>query len=151
MRQLFAVFFALLPLSSFAQDVLPTTDAVIYTTKGEVPLRLEVATTEATREEGLMNRTSLEPHDGMLFLFPTPSDYSFWMKNTSLPLDMIFIGPDQTVVAIAANTKPFSLATHHAGKPVEAVIELDGGRAAKDAVAVGDKVGYGLPKSLKIQ
>jgi hypothetical protein len=148
MMLVLAVFLFTIP--AHASD-LPVIDTTIYTTQGEVPLKLEVAATPEAREHGLMERIRLAPFDGMLFLFPTDDDHRFWMKNTRLPLDMLFVGDDRSVAAVEADTAPYSLDLHHAGRPVRSVIELDGGRAAKDGIEPGDKVRYALPPSLDIR
>ena len=146
--QLLATLLLGLPLAAAAA---PTIDATIYTTKGERPLKLETATTPAAREQGLMHRADLSDDDGMLFVFPKAYDAAFWMKDTEIPLDMLFIGPDHLITHIEANAKPYSLNPRRAGSPTEAVIELDGGRAAKDGVAVGDMVHYALPKDMPVR
>lgn len=127
-----------------------TVDAVIYTRQGERPLKLELAATPETREHGLMKRRELKPVDGMLFIFPEAGDYGFWMKNTLIPLDMLFVAENRTIVSIAANTVPNSRTIHSASQPIRAVIELDGGRANRDAIDVGDKVRYDLPDDIQI-
>lgn len=93
--------------------------------------RVEVARTEAEQEQGLMFRTSLPADGGMLFPFEKPKIASFWMKNTVIPLDMIFIRADGTIDRIAENTIPESLEPVVSGGEVAAVLELAGGTAAK--------------------
>jgi len=127
------------------------TELTVYTTKGEVSLNVELATTPQQRQIGLMNRETLKPHDGMLFLFPTPHDYSFWMKNTMIPLDMLFVNAAMQIVHIEANATPYTLSTHASGQQVVAVIELDGGRAAREGIAVKDHIRYVLPPSVTIE
>lgn len=126
-------------------------DATVFTTKGEVPLRLELAATPETRLQGLMNRDSLAPLDGMLFIFPSAHDYSFWMKDTRIPLDMLFVDEKQRIVHIEADVPPYTKAERASGQSVIAVIELDGGRASRESVAKGDHVRYDLPPSFKVQ
>lgn len=130
---------------------LPVIDAVIYTRTGEVPLRLEVAATPNARMTGLMDRDSIGPQDGMLFLFATEHDYGFWMKNTNIPLDILFVDAKRRIVHIAAQMLPHSLAEHKPPVPVLSAIELDGGRASRDGIAVGDHLRYELPPTLKIR
>ena len=77
--------------------------------RGDVAFQVEVADTPAKRELGLQYRRDLAPDRGMIFLFPDESRQTFWMKNTPIPLDMIFIGRDMKVVGIVAQTVPFSL------------------------------------------
>lgn len=126
-------------------------DVVVYTKKGEVPLTLELAATPETRVQGLMNRDSLAPADGMLFIFPSPYDYSFWMKDTRIPLDMLFINDKRTIVHIEAEVPPYTRAERSSGQPITAVIELDGGRASAESIGKGDRVRYDLPKDIHVQ
>jgi uncharacterized membrane protein (UPF0127 family) len=100
--------------------------------------RVEVAATPQEQEAGLMYRRSLGPDRGMIFPYDPPQDVAFWMKNTLIPLDMIFIRRDGTIARIAANTKPMSLDTVPAGEPVAAVLEIAGGRAAELGIREGD-------------
>jgi uncharacterized membrane protein (UPF0127 family) len=101
---------------------------------------VEMATTPQQQDTGLMFRTAVPADAGMLFVFPTAQPEPFWMKNTLVPLDMVFINPDGTIRAIAENTVPFSLAPVDSGGPVLAVLELQGGITAKDDISVGDRV-----------
>jgi len=126
-------------------------DAIIYTTRGEVPLKLELAVTPETRIQGLMNRDSLAPYDGMLFVFPTAHDYAFWMKDTRIPLDMLFIDDKHTIVHVESDVAPYTKAERAAGQEIVAVIELDGGRAGRESILKGDRVRYDLPPSLQVR
>lgn len=137
---------ATIPSAAFAQIA----DAVVYTRGGEVPLKLELATTPEQRRTGLMHRQELAPHDGMLFVFPISGIHSFWMKNTALPLDMLFINEHQTVVHIAEHTTPYATSPYGPDAPVIAVIELDAGRSSRDSIAVGDKVRYVVPDTIEV-
>ncbi len=92
---------------------------------------VEVARTEAEQEQGLMFRSSLPANGGMLFPFAKPKLASFWMKNTLIPLDMIFVRADGSIDRIAENTIPESLEPVVSGGEVAAVLELAGGTAAK--------------------
>ncbi|MEZ5945721.1 MAG: DUF192 domain-containing protein [Hyphomonas sp.] len=89
---------------------------------------------------GLMNRDSLAPDAGMIFDFGQPREASMWMKNTLIPLDMLFIDAKGKVVAIARNTVPGSLRTINPGVPVKSVLELAGGRTAELGIEPGDTV-----------
>ncbi len=111
------------------------------THRGALTLNLELVTTPEGRERGLMNRTSLQPYDGMAFFFPRVAPQYFWMKNTLIPLDILFIDQNRRIVTIARG-EPFSEARLGSNGPIETVIELDAGRAAKDGIAVGDVVHY---------
>ena len=147
-------FFRLLTLSlcllALGAAATPPTEATVYTKRGEVIFRLETATTPQMRKVGLMNRDTLKPHDGMLFVFPRSGVYRFWMKNTRIPLDMIFIDTANTIADIKT-ARPHTLTSQVPRRAVIAVIELDAGRAAKEGIAVGDVVRYVLPKDSKIE
>jgi uncharacterized membrane protein (UPF0127 family) len=115
---------------------------VIHTAaKGPVRVRIELARTEEEQSRGLMYRTSLPEDHGMLFLFPEEKDHAFWMKNTYIPLDMIFIGSDGRIVGIHAKATPLSTAPISVGKPSRWVLEMNGGWAAYHGAAPGDRVG----------
>lgn len=101
---------------------------------------VEVAATGAQQAKGLMFRTRLAPDRGMIFPFPEDRVASFWMKNTVIPLDIIFIRRDGTIESIAANTTPYSLAPVRSGGPVATVLEIAAGRAAELGIGPGDTV-----------
>lgn len=92
---------------------------------------VELAVTEQQQEVGLMHRTSVPPDTGMLFPYQNPQPLAYWMKNTLVPLDMIFIRQDGTIDRIAENTVPESLEPVASGGAVIAVLELAGGTAAR--------------------
>jgi uncharacterized membrane protein (UPF0127 family) len=109
-------------------------------------LHLEVARNEAQREYGLMNRTSIPAHTGMIFVFPGESQLGFWMKDTLVPLDMIFVGADGTVRRVFADVPvlpspppPDNQIPQEIGVG-KFVIELAAGEAAKDGIAQGVKL-----------
>ncbi|TDT99139.1 hypothetical protein DFO45_0845 [Azorhizobium sp. AG788] len=116
----------------------------IVTRKGVVMIEVEVARTQEQRATGLMYRKSLPERQGMLFDFKSDQPVYMWMKNTFIPLDMLFIRADGSIARIAENTTPFSEATISSGEPVRAVIEIGGGEARKLGIATGDKVGTQL-------
>ncbi len=101
---------------------------------------VEVARTPEQQAQGLMNRESLGPDRGMIFPYDPPVAASFWMKNTLIPLDMIFIRADGIIARIEANTVPLSLDPVAAGEPVAAVLELAGGRSAELGITPGARV-----------
>lgn len=103
---------------------------------------VELAATTEEQARGLMFRTELAPDRGMIFPFTRERMGSFWMKNTVIPLDIIFVRSDGTIESIAANTTPYSLDPVESGEPVAAVLELAGGRAAELAIKPGDKVDW---------
>lgn len=104
--------------------------------------RVELARTPAEQARGLMYRTELGADAGMLFLFRPPQRASFWMKNTYIPLDMLFIRSNGSIARIAANTAPLSLEPVDAGETVVAVLEIAGGRAAAAGIREGDHVSW---------
>ena len=115
---------------------------VVHAARGPVTVPVEIANTAATREHGLMYRTDLGANAGMLFLFPQDEDLQFWMKNTPLPLDMIFIDASRTIVGIVADTRPFSTQARGVGKPSRYVLEAHAGFCAKHGIASGDTVDF---------
>ena len=116
--------------------------AVIHTHGGPVTVNLEIADTPGKRASGLMYRREIAADAGMLFLFREASPQKFWMKNTVLPLDMIFIGPTRKIVGIVADTRPFTTNPLGVDEPSRYVLEVNAGFAAKHGVAVGDQVEF---------
>lgn len=116
---------------------------VVHSAAGkEVNVRVEIANTNEMRQRGLMYRKQLADDAGMLFVFPSAQPQQFWMKNTPLPLDMIFIGADRRIVGIVENTKPFSTEGRGVGKPSKYVLEVNGGFSAKHGLRAGDRVDF---------
>lgn len=103
---------------------------------------VEVARTPEEQATGLMNRPLLDPDKGMIFPYQPAQDVAFWMKNTLIPLDMIFIRPDGTIARIEENAVPLSLEPVPSLEPVAAVLEIDGGRSAELGIKAGDKVNW---------
>ncbi len=113
----------------------------VVTMQGVQRFRVEIADTDATRQTGMMWRTRVGPNEGMLFDFKAPRDgVAFWMKNTLIPLDIVFISPQGRIVSIARNTTPLSLTPIPAGGTVLGVLEVGGGRAAAVGMLPGDLV-----------
>ena len=102
--------------------------------------KIEMAVTPDQRSRGLMNRRNLGIDAGMLFDYGKSQYVSFWMKNTLIPLDMMFIKGDGRIVRIAKRTVPLSLAAVPSGEPVRAVFEVNGGTADRLGIAPGDTV-----------
>lgn len=123
----------------------PLVPLQIRTAKGVVHYEVEIAATPEEQARGLMYRTSLPDHGGMIFPMTPPRFASFWMKNTYIPLDLIFIRPGGTIARIAANAVPGKLDPIDSGEPVSAVIEIIGGGAAANGIAVGDEVSWKRP------
>ena len=118
----------------------PLEALTIDTAKGRVDLMVEIADDEAERQRGLMYRTSLAPDRGMLFHFPDAAPRAFWMKNTYIPLDIIYIGPGGRIISIAAMTEPFNESPVPSKGAASGVLEIYGGRAAELGIEVGDRV-----------
>jgi uncharacterized membrane protein (UPF0127 family) len=112
----------------------------IVTSTGVHAFSVEMATNDAERERGLMYRRFMPADRGMLFDFKREEPVMFWMKNTYIPLDMIFISRAGIVVSIAADAEPLSERTIPSGGPCYGVLELNGGVAARIALKPGDKV-----------
>jgi uncharacterized membrane protein (UPF0127 family) len=123
------------------QPKLPTEPLTIISHDGTKHVfTVELALTEEQQDTGLMFRNDVPADQGMLFPWATPQLSQMWMKNTIVPLDMVFIGADGTVKAIAENTVPYSLKNISSGVPVLATLELQAGITATDNIDVGDKV-----------
>jgi uncharacterized protein len=112
----------------------------IKTAKGALDFKVESARTPDEQARGLMFRTALPEFGGMIFPMVPPREASFWMKDTVIPLDMIFIRSDGTIARIAANTIPYDLTPVSSGEPVVAVLEIAGGRAEALGIAENDRV-----------
>ncbi len=117
---------------------------VFVTASGEHPFKVEVADTDAERERGLMQRRSMPADHGMLFDFKMEEPLAMWMKNTYIPLDMVFVTRGGLVTNIAADAKPMSQEIIPSGGPVYAVIELNAGSARRIGLAPGDRVRHRL-------
>jgi hypothetical protein len=105
-------------------------------------VQVEIADTAATRELGLMYRQRLPPDAGMLFIFKQPEHLTFWMKNTEIPLDMIFAAADGRVDGIVANAEPFSEAELSVPGDSRYVLEVNGGFASHHGIKQGDRLKF---------
>jgi uncharacterized membrane protein (UPF0127 family) len=114
----------------------------IATSGGTRSFSVELARTGPALDRGLMYRRSLPRGQGMLFDFGSEQRITMWMKNTYVPLDMIFIGADGRIRRIAANTKPLSRSLISSGEPARFVLEVNAGAARKQGIAVGDRVSH---------
>jgi uncharacterized membrane protein (UPF0127 family) len=112
------------------------------TDTGDHSFDVEVMTTFQERARGLMFRRSLPEKSGMLFLYDRPEPAAMWMKNTFIPLDMVFIAPGGTVHRIEKNTEPFSTDTISSDGSIIAVLELNAGAADRIGLKLGDRVIY---------
>jgi len=113
--------------------------AVFHTAKGDFGFTIEIADTEAEREKGLMFRTSLAPDAGMLFDYHQEQEAAFWMQNTLIPLDMIFISAKGVVKSIHVNARPMDTTPIPSGGPIRFVMEIPGGRSEEIGLKVGDR------------
>ncbi len=109
------------------------------TARGPWVVKVEIAADEASRARGLMFRRSLEPDHGMLFVFPTTEEHSFWMHNTPIALDMIFLDETRATIGVVANAAPRTDTPRTVGKPSRYVVEVAGGEAAAHAVGPGTR------------
>ena len=114
----------------------------ITTATGEVAVDVEVVSTEAKIERGLMYRQHMALDAGMLFLLPEIKDWTFWMRNTLIPLDMIFIRPSMTIAGIVENAEPKTETLRTVGAPSQYVLEVNGGWTKAHGVAKDAKVRF---------
>ncbi len=119
---------------------LRTEPLAIVTPHGLAHLTVEIADTNESREIGLMCRTHMAPDRGMLFDFKQPQPVAFWMKNTLIPLDMVFIGEDGRIVSIARNAIPMDETPIPSAGPILGVLEIAGGRADQLRLQPGERV-----------
>lgn len=121
-------------------QALPISSIVIDTPHGPARFKVEVAADDASRDNGLMYRKHLSRDAGMWFDFHRDLFVAFWMKNTPLPLDMIFIRSDGTISSVAPNAVPYSTSEIQSQEPIRAVLEINGGEAAALGIAPGERV-----------
>ena len=131
--------------SPAAQDTHPVSGLAIVpvavqSATGAHVFAAELADTPQLQAQGLMHRTQLGPNEAMLFPNEKPTARSFWMKNTPIPLDIIFIGLDGRISNIAAMTEPYSLEQVYSVGSTSTVLEIAGGRAAELCISEGDTV-----------
>ena len=148
-RLMFGLPFVLAAGSACAQSendgvTFERSSLVIVTAAREIKFDIDMATTEPQREHGLMFRKQLGAYEGMLFDFFREQPVAFWMKNTLIPLDMVFIAANGAVLGIAERTVPQSLAVIASPGPVRAVLELNGGTADRLGIHAGDRVRHPL-------
>jgi len=147
MTRLFSIvlalaFLVLPPAAAWGQgtEAFETGPLAIETAGGKVEFTVEMAMTSAQRAQGLMYRRKMALDAGMLFDNGRTQPAAMWMKNTFIPLDMLFIAEDGRIVRIAERTVPQSLAVVGSGEPVRGVLELKGGSAARLGIKPGDRV-----------
>ncbi len=115
---------------------------VIHAGGSAYKFEVEVVTTPETRAQGLMYRKSMAANAGMLFIYPGEQAVSFWMKNTLIPLDMLFLKADGSIAHIAHSAVPLDETPIDSGAAVKAVLEVNGGTAAALGIKEGDRVEY---------
>lgn len=126
--------------SARAQDIASIEPVSVVSATSATIFSAEIADTDELRSRGLMFRHKLPEGQAMLFDFGSPRPAAMWMKNTYIPLDMLFIRADGTIAAIAENTEPFSQQTISVEEPVRGVLELPAGTAQKLGLHRNDKV-----------
>ncbi len=134
----FGLLLALGPV--WPEGPLPRQTLEIASATGVHMFSVEVADNEADRSKGLMYRKALPEGSGMLFDFHRDQDVSFWMQNTYIPLDMVFIRGDGRILNIVENTEPLSTRLIPSAGPVRLVLEVIGGTTRKLGIAAGDRV-----------
>jgi uncharacterized membrane protein (UPF0127 family) len=119
---------------------LPLAEVIVWSQSGSTPLQVEVADDDASRERGLMFRTQVPSGHGMLFVFKSSSNHTFWMKNTLVPLDMVFVGSDLRIVGIVENAEPQTTSPRNPGASSQYVLEVAGGTAFAHGWRAGDRL-----------
>ncbi|HLL20553.1 MAG TPA: DUF192 domain-containing protein [Kofleriaceae bacterium] len=138
------------PTTSSAGPTAAESEVVIETPAGPAQVRVEVVYTAPKIERGLMYREHLAPDAGMLFFMGSESDWAFYMRNTLIPLDMIFITKDMTIAGVVANAEPKTETLRRVGVPSRYVLEVNAGWAAARGVAAGAKVHFKrMPDAVK--
>ena len=130
------------PGSGSAQPTAPSPMVYLATANGDVPVKVEVVATEAKIEKGLMYRQHLPLDAGMLFMMGREHQWSVWMRNTLIPLDMIFIAKDMTIAGIVENAEPKTETLRKVGAPSLYVLEVNGGWTKQHGVVAGAKVRF---------
>lgn len=147
------VFWAAISCKDGPQRTVKT-EPIVFRKEGEIVLRrqqvdtvitsfdIEIAETDYETQTGLMYRDHMEPHQGMLFVFPDERMHSFYMKNTQIPLDLIFITADSTIASFQENAKPFDESGLSSKVPVSFVLEINAGLVQKWSLEIGDNVQF---------
>lgn len=120
----------------------PTATVTLAAPSGPVAVTVEVVQSPALLEKGLMYRRYMPPDHGMLFLMGAEDDHHFWMRNTLIPLDIVFITKDLTIAGIVANATPGDLTSRGVGKPSLYVLEVNGGWMAAHGLTAGAKLTF---------
>lgn len=139
--------FALSRNLSFAETLPSQEKLEIFTSKGSSTIEVEIAETPQEQATGLMFRKKLPSNKGMLFIYKPPKEVSMWMRNTYIPLDMIFIREDGIVHRIEKETEPLSEEIISSNGSVSAVLEIPAGVAERLGLKVGDKIQHSFFKA----
>lgn len=143
MTRVFSVFVLALILVAQPASAEGTSELWIETAAGaRYRFDVELATTPEQQSQGLMHRTEMAADVGMLFLFEPERPVSFWMKNTLISLDMLFVAADGKIVNIGERTEPLSTASVPSDGPVRAVLEINGGLSGMLGIGPGDKIDH---------
>ena len=129
----------------FSQHTLPDchdSTLVVNTTTGTQTFHVEIQNTPETRAVGMMGREQMADNEAMLFAFPTTEPVAFWMKNTLIPLDMIFVDENGTITGVHENAQPHDETSIFSPGPVRHVIEIPGGQSTKQNINTGDVVAH---------
>lgn len=129
-------------ITASAKDDLVRQKLTIHTSGGSFDFQVELADDPDERRIGLMHRTEMDPRHGMLFDFGEIQPVAMWMRNTPLPLDMLFIRKDRSIARIAQRTTPFSEEIISSGEPVAYVLEINAGISALIGAKAGDRVDW---------
>jgi uncharacterized membrane protein (UPF0127 family) len=138
-RPLLVLALLLVTLPARALETFATSELTIQTADGPRNFNIEIALSDAQMEQGLMFRRSLAPDAGMLFDFKTPTNVTMWMKNTLIPLDMLFLDEHGRIFDIHERAVPLSTDIIAATGPARYVIELNGGTAERLGIKPGDR------------
>ncbi|WP_417516414.1 DUF192 domain-containing protein [Minwuia sp.] len=141
LRTWLSLLFLLLPFGLSAGELGPLT---IETDGGDRTFRVELVDTPRTRAQGLMHRESMPQDEGMLFDFGETRQVSFWMKNTLIPLDMLFIDQAGVIVHIHHQAIPHDRTAIRSGVPIRAVLEINGGLSKMLGIRTGDRVRHDM-------
>jgi uncharacterized membrane protein (UPF0127 family) len=139
-RHLLVFVLLLVALPARALETFGTSELTVQTAGGPQKFTIELALSPAQMEQGLMFRRSMAPNAGMLFDFKTPTNVTMWMKNTVIPLDMLFLDPKGRIIDIHERAVPYSTDMIVAKAPSRYVIELNGGTAARLGIKPSDQV-----------
>ena len=140
MRRFSLVWLFLMVVPAALAAGLPRDVLLVETTSSQYRFEVEIADNEDERAEGLMYRQAMADNAGMLFLYPSARPVEFWMKNTVLSLDIVFVRADGTIARIAANTTPMSEDLIPSGEPVLAVLEVKAGIMRELGINPGDRL-----------